>query len=401
MSYTESATLRASRIIKERKKKGLPVYNGGLGANPIRQAQVLINTLKEHSDKKEYLSANGLEEFSQMIKKYYSSENYSVANTIVVNGLKELIFLLLFAFQGTTYLVRPSWVSYEEQLKILNKPYKSIITKMENNFKLTPELLKLNLGNEKNKLLILNNPTNPTGAVYSKEELKKIAEICKKNNIIVFADEIYLDLTFERDYTESFSKYYKKTIIGCSLSKTFCCGGYRIGWFTFTSELEDLYRKIFIYATSISSCASHPFQLVGLKALEKNEEIIKHINKQIEIYKYVGNFVYNKIKEIGLESSKPESAWYTFISFERFKNKLLERDIKNSEELTSRLINDIGLVTVAGLAFGYPGFYLRYSFIDLNLNDFNIEKIDPKQIININILKKINKGFNLLKEWLE
>jgi len=99
---------------------------------------------------------------------------------------------------------------YEEQLKILNKPYKSIITKMENNFKLTPELLELNLGNEKNKLLILNNPTNPTGAVYSKEELKKIAEICKKNNIIVFADEIYLDLTFERDYTESFSKYYQK-----------------------------------------------------------------------------------------------------------------------------------------------------------------------------------------------
>ena len=132
-----------------------------------------------------------------LIKKF-SNKNYIVENTLVLNGLKEMIFILFLAFKGTTILLSPSWVSYEEQLRILHKDYISLKTEYNSNYKINPEELDFNFSLIKgNKLLILNNPCNPTGVVYSKNELKEIAKICKKHNVLVFADEIYLDLVYD------------------------------------------------------------------------------------------------------------------------------------------------------------------------------------------------------------
>lgn len=397
----ESATLKAARIVKERIREGLPVYNAGLGENPFKQSWALIYQLIKNAKNKKYLSASGMDELSEKIKDYYSNDNYKVDNTLVLNGLKEMIFMLFLAFEGSIYLLTPHWVSYSQQLKILNKSYIPIKTKVENNYKVTAEDLYLPFSNGYGKkLLILNNPNNPTGVVYTKEELKSIADICRKQKVIVFADEIYLDLVYEGVETYSFSNFYENTIVGCSLSKGYSCGGYRLGWMTFPKSLNELYGKMFSLSSSIISCASHPLQYVALKALERPEELNVHIIFQKKIFKYICVYVRERFIKLNIITSEPGAAWYIFLDFVEYKDKLLERDIKNSAELCERLINEIGLVTVPGSSFGYNGLTLRYSFVDINKDLTNLEKYDLENIMKPELINNIRKGIDCLEYWL-
>ena len=399
--FKESATLRASRIKKERLKNNLPVYDAGLGANPIKQPRLLIYSLTRHSNKKNYTSANGIDLLKNTIKKKYSNENYIVENTLVLNGLKEMIFILLLAFKGTTILLSPHWVSYEEQLRILHKDYISLKTEDYNDYKIKPEELDFNFSLIKgNKLLILNNPCNPTGVVYSKNELEKIAKICKKHNVLVFADEIYLDLVYDTEYTRSFSYFYEKTIVGCSLSKGYACGGYRLGWLTFPKILDKLYRVMFRLSSSIISCASEPLQMVAVSALSDKKKIFSFLEKERLLFKFVRDYVYARLRRMNLRLSNTKSAWYIFVNFRNYQRLFNKLKIETSTELSERLINDIGLITVPGEAFGYKGFNVRYSFVDLNKKLINLELYNLDEILTENLLINIKKGLDELKKWL-
>ena len=398
MKNSESATLRSSTILSERKKKGLKIYNAGLGANPIKQHSALINTLIKYSNNKEYISPSGIEELNQKINKKYSTKY-----ALVGNGLKELIFTLLVGWKYEVLLVTPCWVSYIEQTKILNRKTYFIETKMQDNFKLNDILLEktiTNINNNKPKLLFLNNPTNPTGAVYSVKELENIAKVCKKHDIIVFSDEIYMDITHNNINTISFNKLYKKTITGSSLSKNFACGGYRVGWLTFTKELKELYDQLHIIASSTYSCASHCLQNVASEALNYDESMINYLKKQRDIFTNISILVYNKFKYLNIKTSIPMGGWYIFIDLNKFKEKFLKNNINNDIELAERLINDIGLITVSGSNFGYQGYYLRFSIVDINFknNDNNIEN---KSEFDYNFMaKRIVKGIEELNKWL-
>ena len=393
----ESATLRSSTILNLRKKNNLPVYNGGLGANPLKQHSLLINTLKENAEKKEYIAPTGITKLNQQISKIYSTNN-----VLVGNGLKEMIFVLLLAWKYDVILVTPCWVSYIEQTKILNKTTHYIKTNIQNNFKLTPQLLEENIKKiNKPKLLFLNNPTNPTGAVYSKEELISIAKICKKYDIVVFADEIYIDIVHNNNETVAFRNLYSKTISGSSLSKNFGCGGYRVGWLTFPDNLKDIYNQAHMISSSTYSCASHCLQEVAYQALLYPKDLEKFLFIQKFIFTEVAKVVFTKFNSIGIKTSRPEGAWYIFLDFNDFKNKLLEKNITNDQDLFISLINDIGLITVPGTSFGYNGLYLRYSIVDLYFEKNNCVEDLNKDDINIESLtKNILKGIDQLEKWL-
>jgi len=120
-----SQTLNCKNIYNNRIANNLPVYDGGLGSNSIRQPNFFINALKKFSDKKDYVSVRGIDELQNTLKNIYSNESYSVDSVIVGNGLKELLFLLQICFinltNGIIFHITPSWVSYKEQILILNK----------------------------------------------------------------------------------------------------------------------------------------------------------------------------------------------------------------------------------------------------------------------------------------
>ena len=397
MILSESETLKSSRIVKSRKEKNLPVFNAGLGANPFPPHEYLVESLKKHTHNKNYTSPSGINDLTESLIKKYTTKNYIPENVIVGNGLKELLYILQLTLKEdyTVFIITPAWVSYLEQAKILNMDYKLIKTFSNKNYKVTAFDLDAALSRtDKKKVILFNNPTNPTGAIYYKKELQDLAKIFKRHRALVISDEIYMKSIYpdKIHMTDSLSNYYHNVIIGSSLSKEFSTGGWRLGWLIFNKELNDIYNRVFRLSSSIYSCSSHPLQLLAIDAFKYPKELKDYINNNNIFFSRLGNYCYGRFNEMDLISSKPFAAWYIFLDFSNYKKKLNKVGINTSTELVEKLIKDFGLVTVSGKSFGYGYLTLRYSFVDI---------VDAgKDIPFTDKINNIKKGIDKLEKWL-
>ena len=365
----QSATLLAKQVKLDRIKKNLDVYDAGLGENPISAPKSMVDTVKKYSHLKEYSNSKGITELQSIL-----------GNKLIVgNGLKPLISILQLGFSklypdGVIIHSVPYWVSYKEQTNIYN--LNSISLEHDDNWKLTPEILENNLKNiNKQTLIIFNNPTNPSGCIYNKEEIKNLSIIFKKYNCIVFADDIY-NLIVHPKYKNEFgllSKYYQNTIVGSSLSKTFACGGYRLGWLKFPDKLDNLYNICNILASSIYSCPSIMLQHVAAKALTFPDDIKNQMSFQENMYQEISEYCKSKFKNMNILYSNSKAAWYFLIDFSNYKQKLNKINIKTSDDLNMFLAQNLGFITVSGSAFGIKKqLVVRYSYVDIK--NINVEK---------------------------
>jgi len=374
-----SPTLNCKNIIQERINNNQIIYNFGLGANPIKQPDFYIDCLKKYADKKEYTSAEGIPELNNTLMNTYSKNNYA-HKILLGNGLKELLYIIQLAFDGKIIHITPSWVSYKEQIKIMNKEDNLIEleTTFEDNYKIDLHLLEELLIKYKtnNKLLLFDNPNNPTGLVYNNDEIKNIASLLQKYNCLVIADEIYLNLT-HYDKINSISDYIPNlTIVGSSVSKDLGCGGYRLGWLVFPKTQIDLFNKCNSYASSIYSCPSTPIQYATNKMLLNKDVVIAHYKLNNTIYKYISNEICSILTKSKIKFIKPNSAWYIFLNFDNYKERLLLENCKTSIDLSLLLINECGIVNVAGDYFNISGLNIRLSFVDFNITDSVNNDID-------------------------
>ena len=371
-----SATLKSQEIVKQRKRDKLPVYNFGLGANPLPISKIFSKEIERHLDKKSYVSASGVDEFQNAIKKTYSNDNYKVANVLTSNGLKEMLFLVQMAFEGIVIHITPSWISYKEQMRILKKEdslmeletdleddYKINLVKLENILNTIPKTTK--------KMMIFNNPNNPTGVVHTPEEVKELAKVLENHNVIVFSDEIYANLAYIS--TISISTYIPHlTIRGSSVSKDLGCGGYRLGWATFPDELSWFFYKCHSLSSSIYSCTTAPIQYAVASLLNNVSEFKTICNDTRLLFKTITEEVHKYISEYPpckdmVRYVPTQSAWYLFLNFDKYKDKLSEIGINNSDELQGFLLNNYGIVSVAGKHFNVDGLNLRFSLVDLTI----------------------------------
>lgn len=354
-----SPTLNSKLIYLERIENNLPVYNGGLGENPLPTPLYLINLLKENVEKKEYTSIAGNNKFiDSVLSKYPKKFN----QTIVGNGLKELIFCLIFCWKGKILIPVPCWVTYLEDMKILNKDYITISTKSKNNYKLkSEELEKIILENNgQDSLFFLNNPNNPVGCVYSKEELEELSLIFNKYNITVFSDEIYFNTSQVK--TTSLSNIYSKCIIGSSLSKDWASGGWRFGWMIFSEELNLLSKMMKSFGSILYSCPSEFLNFVAAEALTNNN--LEHFEQQKYYFKKIADSVEKELESSKIIHSNFEGAWYKWFDLKNYSDKLNKLNINDSKSLTNLLGEKIGLIVVPGVCFGFDGLTFRLSMID-------------------------------------
>ena len=396
MNKNISPTLKCQQIVKERNNKGLETYNFGLGANPIPQPSLFIEALKENAHRKEYTSCEGIPELNNTIQNLYSKNNsYKI---LIGNGLKELLFIIQLAFNGKIFHINPSWVSYREHIKILKKESDliDINTKIENKYKIDLDYLENKLKENFNysKMIIINNPNNPLGISLTNEELKNLSEIIKKYNCIVISDEIYLNLSYKQNI-KSISNYIPDLTVRCSsVSKDLGCGGYRVGWMAFPKEQIDLFNKCKMFSSSIYSCAPTPIQYATNVILNNKRIFKQHCSISIEIFKFLSKKVCGILKKTELEFVDPDSCWYIFLNFYKYKEKLSNINVKNSEDLCFHLINEIGFISVPGSAFNLEGLNLRISLVDfdLKMDDYNIKEFNIRRLL---------KGINQLVYFLD
>ncbi len=395
-----SSTLRINEISKNLELEGKKIYKFGFGQSPFQIPKDVVNELKNSAHQNKYLSMQGLNELREVISEYENKKKnrkYKVDNVIIGPGTKELMFLLQILFDGEILLPAPSWVSYAPQALISRNKINWILTKNENNwFPTAEEIEKIILKNKnKNYLLFLNSPNNPSGQVC--KNLKEISEIAKKYNIIILSDEIYSELTFDENY-KSISEFCpEKTIISNGLSKWCGAGGWRLGYFIIPETLKNLKDSLKILASETFSSVSAPIQYAAIAAYKNNHK--EYINISRNILSTVGNYVYNNLISNKIIINKPEGGFYLMPEF------LIEK-FSTSEEMCSSILKETGVALLPGSDFGFSKnrMIVRLSFTDFDGKEF-MDSLDKNKILDNSFVDKyapkIVEGTKRLKAWVE
>ena len=395
-----SSTLRINEISKDLESKGKNVFKFGFGQSPFNVPENVILELKNNAHHNNYLPMQGLSELRSAIAKFTTSRKnyeYKKENILIGPGTKELMFLLQILFDGDVLLPSPSWVSYEPQAIIGRNKVHWISTRRENNwFPTAEDIEKIILKNKnKNYLLFLNSPNNPSGQIC--ENLEELSNTIKKYNILVLSDEIYSELSFENNY-KSISNYCpEQTIISSGLSKWCGAGGWRLGHFVIPKELEKIKNSLKVLARETFSSVSAPIQYAAIAAYNKDQS--KYLELSRNILKNVGEYVYNNLKSNKVVINKPQGGFYLMPEF-------LDKKFKNSEEMCRNLLDNTGVVLLPGSDFGIPKdkMMARLSFTDFNGEDFmknisNNQNLDPSFISKF--APRVVEGTKRLKEWVE
>ena len=396
-----SSTLRINEISQKLESDGKKIYKFGFGQSPFQVPIDVIDELKNNAHQNEYLPMQGLNELRTAISKYTSvknnNNNYKAENVIIGPGTKELMFLLQQLFDGDILLSVPSWVSYAPQALISRNKAHWITTTRENNwFPTAEEIEKIILKNkDKNYLLFLNSPNNPSGQICN--NLKEISFIAKKYNILILSDEIYSELSFNKDF-KSISEFYpEKTIISNGLSKWCGAGGWRLGYFIIPEALRELRDSLKILASETFSSVSAPIQYAAIAAYSNNHD--EYINNSRSILKAVGEYVYENLKSNTISMNKSQGGFYLMPEF------LIEK-FSTSEEMCSNILKETGVALLPGSDFGFSKerMITRLSFTDFNGGEFmqNVKKTKKIDMNSISrFVPKIIEGTKKLKDWVE
>ena len=362
-----SSTLEINEKSKYLIKQGKVIYRFGFGQSPFPVPEKIVNTLKDNAHSKEYLPIQGLPELREAIANYLlkkTGANYPKENIIITPGSKEAMLLMHVAFNGEIILPAPSWVSYEPQAIIGSNKIHWIQTSRENNWFPSPKELenKIKLiGKNKNIILILNSPNNPSGTIC--KNLKQLAVIAEKYKIIILSDEIYTDLTFCNKY-ESISKYYPNgTFVSGGLSKWCGAGGWRLGFFAVPAKLTGFLQSLKSLASESYSTVNTPAQYAAVEAYKGDYSNYKR--KVLKILNSVGTYVFNNLKSNKVLINPPQGAFYLMPEF-------LNNKYKNSSELCKAILNETGVAMLPASDFGFkPSKMLtRLSYTDFDGENF-------------------------------
>ena len=276
-----SQTLKINEICKDLKKNNKNVFNYGFGQSPFKPPPFFQKEIINNMNKNSYLPVQGLLELRTSISDHYRNVHgiHTNENDIIIGpGSKELICLLNLCIDKKLYFIAPYWVSYVNQLKVFNKTnYEVIQTSYEQNWKITLDQVN-NLDND--SFILINNPNNPTGLVYSYNELKNIVNICKSKNITIISDEIYQYINYENKFNTLLSLYQENTIISNGLSKWCHSGGYRLGYLIFPEKFNELKKKVICAASETFSCVNTPLQYGAISVFDKFDQMILY-NKEL------------------------------------------------------------------------------------------------------------------------
>lgn len=364
-TLTPSFTIGISSKVKEMKANGIDVLNLSIGEPdftvPEKAKAYGKKSLDEDCTK--YDLVPGLKILREEIVKKLKRENncdYTIDEIVLSSGAKNSITNALLAVTnpGEEVLIpKPYWVSYPEMVKLTGAVPKFIDTKRENGFKLTKEELEAAI-TEKSKMLILTNPSNPTGNVYTKEELIDIVNVCIEKEIFILADEIYERICYVDGFTSvaSLSEEAKDiTITINGFAKSVAMTGLRLGYTASNKEVAKAMSSI------QGHLVSHPCltaQYIGYGALVECEEDIKHM---VSVYKSRRDMLVERLDAIDHVSYiQPSGAFYMFIDLSEVAEKYDWKE-SFSIEFCEELLNKYHVAGVPGIAFGLDN-YMRISY---------------------------------------
>ncbi len=345
-----SLTLSVTNQAKAMKARGEEVY-GLAGGEPDQDTpdfikQAAIDALAQGKTK--YTPAAGIPELREAIANKLKEDNgieYDPRQIVVNSGAKQSCFNAILAVveEGDEVIIpSPYWVSYPEMVRLAGGVPVLVETTAENNWKITPEQFEENMSGL-TKMIIINSPGNPTGSVYSAEELLAIGEVALYEDIIILSDEIYEHLVYgETKHTSiaSLSKdLYNLTITVNGFSKAYSMTGWRIGYTAAPTELAGAMSRIQGHTTSNATSFA---QYGAVAALDGGKDFIKDLNAEYDVRR---QFVLARLNAIpNIKVTEPQGAFYFLVDTEQLGLK--------SVNLCDKLLNRYRVAAVPGIAFG-------------------------------------------------
>jgi len=354
-----SETLVISAKAKELKAQGVDVVSFTVGEpdfdTPTHIKQAAIEAIESGFTK--YTAAEGIPELRRAIVERVKEDlglDYEIKNVVVSNGSKQALYNFFQAVlnKGDQVLVpAPYWLSYPPMIKLAGGIPKIIQTTQKQNFKITPEQLKKAI-RPKTKAIILNSPSNPTGAVYTKEELESLARILEEHDLWVLSDDAYSKLLYDGFTFYSIAKFSKnlfsKTIIFDTLSKTYAMTGWRVGY---AVGSEEILKAMAIIQSQATSSINSISQKAALKALTSSQACVKAMVKEFEGRRNLALQELSKIKKI--KCFVPQGAFYLFPDVSKYYGlKFRGKEITGSNDLATYLLDEAKVATIPGYVFG-------------------------------------------------
>ncbi|MFA6105834.1 MAG: pyridoxal phosphate-dependent aminotransferase [Patescibacteria group bacterium] len=374
---TPSPTVSLDTKIKELQTKGIPIINLGLGEPDFATPKIISDAGIDaiESGFTHYTTVAGIPELRNAIATELQKENglkYNSDEIIVGVGSKAILYNIFLALcnPGDEVLVAtPTWNTYLEQIKLAGGI--PVTVPLAPPFKLTAAELEKNLS-KKTKIILLNSPSNPTGAVIEREELEQIARLAVKHNLYVISDEIYERLRYAKTPYISIAslgeEIKKRTIVVNGFSKTYAMTGWRIG---FAAGPKEIISALSSLQGQITSCTSSIAQKAALAALKESKESVTEMLTEFAARREYLIREFSKLKKLSF--SAPEGAFYFFVSIK----KLLSEKYPTSEAWCSGLLEKEHLAVVPGEAFESPGYFrlsFAASFTDLKKGIESIKK---------------------------
>jgi len=374
--------LRVGLMVAEQRKKcqnekkcDAEYYGFAFGQSPFHVPDQITRALAANTEKGHYSDAEGIYELRQAVagftKRHFKME-VDPSEIIIGPGTKQLIHMVFDIVRGDVIIPSPSWIGYFPQIKLLDKHFHTFYMKPEFGHKIQPEDLDgfLSRIHKEQHILVLNNPHNPTGALYAEAELKAIADVCRKHNTFVLADEIYALTTYQFERFTSMRRIYPEgTFVTNGLSKDRSSGGYRLGSCIMPEDcpegLKEDFRKV---AATVYTNVSTPTQYAAITAYEPNEEIEEYFTVTREIHRIMGQYMsagFNEIK--GIKATMPEGSFYFFADFNELADDLKRKGVGTSNELGRSLLahpHHIAAVTGDACMLRPDDYGARIAFVD-------------------------------------
>ncbi|HKQ49001.1 MAG TPA: aminotransferase class I/II-fold pyridoxal phosphate-dependent enzyme [Phycisphaerae bacterium] len=371
----QSATLAIKDKCRELRRRGRMIYDFGLGQSPFPVPTSIVEALRLAAPEKDYQPVKGLPALREAVAEYHRRKDQIDAHpdgVIVGPGSKELMFILQIVYYGEILLVPPCWVSYWPQARIVGRRISLIHTTHDAGWKLSAERLHESLeivgDDHRPRLLVLNYPSNPTGQTFTMDELREIAEVCRKFNLIVLSDEIYGQLHFHGEHA-SIGRYYPEgTIVSSGLSKWCGAGGWRLGTFTFPRELDWLITAMAAVASETYTSVSAPIQHAAITAFHCGVEIERYLWHARRVLDEIARRSVAILQESGIRVLAPAGGFYLWLDFSARSAELAARGIKTGVALCDHILQETGVAILPGAAFGRSRSELtaRLAFVDFD-----------------------------------
>jgi aspartate/methionine/tyrosine aminotransferase len=358
-----SPTLAVNEAIAARRARGQDVLHLGFGEASFPLHPRLREALARGATSTSYAPVLGIPALREAVAGYLTRTRglgASAATIAIAPGSKPLLYALMLVLDGDALIPAPSWVSYAPQARLAGKRVIPVTTAADDHHTLTPTALSEALVRGRRlgadpRILVVNSPSNPTGGMFAEETAQAVAEWARAAGVTVVSDEIYAELEHGWRRHVSLARFYAEgTVVTGGLSKAFSAGGWRLGYAAVpaTAAGRQVMAALAALGSEVWSAASGPIQEAAVVAYTPDAEIEAYVRRSARVHGHVTGRLQRTLTRLGALCPRPAGAFYLYPDFAPWRRALAVRGVMSSNSLALHLLEQWGIATLPGTAFG-------------------------------------------------